>query len=196
MVLAGCKFGALTSASSGIRWGHLITGLGNPMDDLFLKTVLEGAKRTVGKTQGHGQKEPMSTEMAKQVVRHFGLGNNLLHHRLIVICLLGFSGFLRISELIAIQITHLLFSPTDLEITIPKAKNDQIRQGHIVQIARIHTAFCPVGWLERYIDATGLRNDPNNYVISRLSKTRKGHRVHIVFTPCVQVARRQQLTTG
>ena len=178
LVLGGCKYGALDAASSGIRWGHITTGLPNPMDDLFLSTVLEGAKRTVGKPKGNGQKEPMSADMAKQIVSYFGHKPNLLHHRLVVVCLLGFSGFLRISELVAIQLEHLRFTSTYLDITIPKAKNDQQREGHVVTIARTGTPFCPVDWVERYLQATGLDSDSNNYLISRLSKTRKGHNAH------------------
>ena len=177
-MIEGCKFGALEAAASGIRWGHVLTGLNNPMDDLFLKTVVEGAKRTVGKSKGDRQKEPISTEMAKHIVSQFGRGANLLHHRLVVICLVGFSGFLRISELIAIQIRNLAFKATHVEITIPKAKNDQVRQGHIVHITRSDSPYCAVHWLEKYIRETGLASDSNNFVISRLSKTRKGHNAH------------------
>ena len=38
----GCKHGALEAASAGIRWGHVMTGLTNPMVDLLIKTVLRG----------------------------------------------------------------------------------------------------------------------------------------------------------
>ena len=111
------------------------------MDNLFLQTVLEGAKRIVGKPRGENQKEPMSTEMVKQVVAHFGRNPGLIAHRLIVICLLGFSRFLRISELVAIRIKDMEFSPANLKLTIPKAKNDQLREGHVVFISRTGTPF-------------------------------------------------------
>ena len=120
----------------------------------------------------------MTAEMAKKVVELLGIGNNLLHHRTVVICLLGFSGFLRISELIEIQVRHLSFLDSHLEITIPKAKNDQMREGHIVHIARTHTEHCPVYWLRKYLQDTGLQCDENNYVVSRLAKTRTGHNAH------------------
>ena len=94
LVIEGGTYGTLEAASAGIRWGHITTGSPNPMEDLFLKTIMEGAKRTIGKPQGSKQKEPMSADMAKQVVSHYGCGTNLLHHRLVVICLVGLSGFL------------------------------------------------------------------------------------------------------
>ena len=142
-----------------------------------MKVVVEGAKRTVGKPASQ-QKEPMTAEMTKQVVEFFGLGDSLLHKRSVVICLLGFSGFLRISELIEIQVKHLKFVSSHLEITIPKAKNDQMREGHIVHIAKTHTRYCPVQWLRDYLQETGLHSEEENYVISRLAKTKTGHRAH------------------
>ena len=116
--------------------------------------------------------------MVKEVVQLFGQGTNLLHHRTVVICLLGFSGFLRISELLDIQIKHLTFLSSHLEILILKAKNDQLRQGHIVHIKRLNSQFCPVQWLQAYLDRSGLITGENNYIISRLAKSRSGHRAY------------------
>ena len=177
LVLSKCKYGALNTAAASIRWGHLSWGLDNPMDNQFVAIVLEGAKRTVGKPPSQ-QKEPMTVEMAKQVTELFGRGSNLLEHRSVVICLLGFSGFLRISELIEIQIKHLKFFDSHLEITIPKAKNDQEREGHIVHIARTFSEHCPVQWVGNYLAETGLGDEDENYLICRLAKTSRGHNAH------------------
>ena len=95
-----------------------------------------------------------------------------------LICLLGFSGFLRISKLIAIHVKHLLFTSTHLEITIPKSKSDQHREGHILHIKRIDPSYCPVHTLEKYLASTNLNQHQENYVISRLAKTKLGHNAH------------------
>ena len=176
LVLEKCAFSALEAAASGIRWGHIISGFDNPMDDILLQTILEGAKRTVGKPSSC-QKEPLSADMAKLVVNRYG-GGDLLQQRLVLTCLLGFSGFLRISELLAVQIHHLKFLTTHVEIHIPKAKNDQHREGHILHIARLDSPYCPVRCLEKYLTATNLRMHPDNFLISRLSKTKTGHNAH------------------
>ena len=42
------------------------------------------------------------------------------------------------------QVKHLLFTPQHLEITIPKAKSDQMREGHILYLKRLNSAYCPV----------------------------------------------------
>ena len=147
------------------------------MDNAFVSIVLEGAKRVVGKPPSR-QKEPMSAEMVRQVVDLFGQGSNLLHHRTVVICLLGFAGFLRVSELIEIRVKHLQFRQSHLEITIPKAKNDQMREGHIVHIARSFSQYCPVFWVSDYLEKAQLLLNGDNYVICRLAKTTLGHNAH------------------
>ena len=168
--------GTLDAAAAGIRWGHVKDGWPNPGDNVFVKTALEGARRTVGRTKNSRQKEPFTTDMAKKVVQKYGYSSNLLHHRSVVICLLGFAGFLRISELLHIQMGDVLFTSSHLEITIPKAKNDQVRQGHVVYISRTGSPYCPVSWTEKYIKKTELAKSDDNYLICRLNKTRSGHR--------------------
>ena len=65
-MLDNWKYGALNSASTRIRWGHLTCGMSNPMENDFVKVVLEGPKRMVGKPLSQ-QKEPMTVDMVKQV---------------------------------------------------------------------------------------------------------------------------------
>ena len=87
------------------------------------------------------------------------------------ICLVGFSGFLRISEFSAMQIRHVVFTFTHVAVTIPKAKYDQSRERHIGHMPRSGSRYCLVHWLEKYINATGLSRDSNTFVISRLDNT-------------------------
>ena len=175
LVLEGCKIGALSAAASGIRWGHVMSGQVNPMDNLFVKTALEGAKRTVGKDGSGRQKEPFTTDMVKQVVLAYGNSSNLLHHRSIIMCLLGFSGLLRICELLGIKVVDMIFTYKGLKLTIPQSKSDQIR-GHVVHIDRTGTPYCPVQWTEDYILKTTLAAQPNAYLMCRLAKTKYTHR--------------------
>ena len=98
-----------------------------------------------------------------------------MHHRFIVMCLIGFSGFLRINELTEIHVGDLNFDESCLKIVIPKSKNNQVPEGHIVFIHRSNTPYCPVSQLEHYISKTGLKNISTNFVMCRLAKTRIGH---------------------
>ena len=126
-----CKCDTLITGAFSICWGHVQQGLENPMDDLFVCITLEGVKRTVGKPPSN-QKDPLTTEMAKGIVDTLGPNQDLIKWRTIVLCLLGFSGFLRISELLAVQVKHLTFTKEHLERVIPKAKNGQMREVYIV----------------------------------------------------------------
>ena len=101
-----------------------------------------------------------------------------MDRRTSLICILGFSGFMRISELLAVQVKHLQIKPDRLEIFIPQAKNDQQRQGHIIHIKRINSTYCPVTALSDYLALTKLGQDENNYLISRLAKTKLGRNAH------------------
>lgn len=159
----------------GIRWGNINNGIPSPTDDIFIKTALEGGKRLLSTSKIRRQKEPFTTTMVKQVVDLYGSDGNLLHLRFAVTCLLGFSGFLRIEELLDIQMHHLHFSEDCLRITIPKSKTDQLRDGHIVYISRTFSRYCPVASLARYIRLTGLDVNPTNFLLCRLAKTRTGH---------------------
>ena len=143
MVLDDCKLGTLNSAASGIRYGHVIAGYSNPMENIFVKTAVEGAKRTIGNGNGKRQKEPVTTDMIKAIVTTYGFSQpqNLIHLRFVIACLLGFSGFLRISELLEIRVRELTFDKECMKILIPKAKNDQMREGHIVHISRTNSDY-------------------------------------------------------
>ena len=111
----------------------------------------------------------------KSIVDFYKESEDLIHHRIIIVCLIGFAGFLRISELLEIHVGDLIFEETCLKIIIPKSKNDQVREGHVVYIYRSNSPYCPVTWLERYLSKTKLDQDEGNHVICRLAKTRIGH---------------------
>ena len=145
------------------------------MENNFVKTVLEGAKRLVGNSTIKRQKEPVTTDMMKAIVDTYRHPPNLLHHRFIITCLLGFSGFLRISELCEIRVRDLEFDNECMKITIPKSKNDQIREGHIIFISRSDSDYCPVQWTQNYLHDTKLKNQTESFVICRLAKTKIGH---------------------
>ena len=55
---------------------------------------------------------------------------------------------------------------------------DQLREGHIVYIKRIDPNYCPVNWLIQYLNNTHLISNEENFVISRLAKSKAGHNAH------------------
>ena len=174
-MLDDCKVGSLDSAASGIRYGHVVAGFPNPMEHPFVKTAVEGAKRIVGKNTVKRQKEPVTSDMIKSIVDTYEESGNLIHHRFVIACLLGFSGFLRISELLEIHVGDIDFEDDCMRILIPKSKNDQVREGHILYISRTGTHYCTVTRLERYLQKCRLTNNASAFIICRLAKTKMGH---------------------
>ena len=138
---------------------------------------MEGARRVIGKPPSQ-EKDLINTDIAKTVLETFRQDTNLVHQRMVIICLLAFSSFLRISELVNIQVKHLTFTNNHLEIIIPKSKMDQQRQGHILHMNRSDSPYCLVQWLTIYLNRTDLIKDSENFIISRLAKTGTGHNAH------------------
>ena len=113
--------------------------------------------------------------MMRSIIDHYRFPKNLLHYRFIIVCLLGFSGFLRISELCEIRVGDMKFDDECLKITIPKSKTDQIREGHVVYISRFDNDYCPAQWTQTFLHETKLEGKNNSFLICRLAKTKSGH---------------------
>ena len=97
-------------------------------------------------------------------------------HCIHVFCFLRFAGFLRIGELMRIQIKHLTFNKDHMTIFIPEAKTDKLREGETVFISRLNQQMCPVAITERFTQLVKLGENPNDSLISRLAKTKRGHK--------------------
>ena len=99
--------------------------------------------------------------------------------RFLLTCLLGFAGFLRIDELLDVKLKHIKIKESHLEIIIPKSKTDQHREGHVVYISRIKSEYCPVKYLEVYLQKTKLdiSNDKESPLICCIFKTKSGHKI-------------------
>ena len=119
LITNGSK-GSITDAYYGIRWGHHAAGFYSPTDHPFVQLAFEGAKR-LSNYSGSRKKDPMTSDMIKILVtKYYKRPWNLSHLRFLVLCLLGFSGFMRISELLAIKISDINFLSGYMTISIKK----------------------------------------------------------------------------
>ena len=50
---------------------------------------------------------------------------DLMYFRFVIICLLGFTNFMRLDEILNIKIEQIKFHESHLTIDLPKCKNDQ-----------------------------------------------------------------------
>ena len=91
----------------------------------------------------------------------------------------GFAGFLRLEELLGVELKHVKLQDSHLEILFPKPKADQNREAHFVYISRIKSECYPVKYLEVYLQKTKLDifNDKESPLICRIFKTSSGHKI-------------------
>ena len=74
-----------------------------------------------------------------------------------VLIVLAFVAFLSFDEVTNIHVKDISFKESHLEIAIPKAKTDQLRQGESIVIASTGGNTCPVGLLSLYMNLAGLK---------------------------------------
>ena len=116
------------------------------------------------------KKDPITTDILLQIKDHYTVDSgNLLKLRTFVMCLLGFSGFLRFSELSNIRMCDILWKDSHIEIKIPKSKTDIYRKGNSVIIARTGNILCPVHWLQKYIDLAELDNTSSDFLFTAIN---------------------------
>ena len=175
--------GALTSAILGIRWGHLNSGYKSPTDHPLVKLALEGGKRIIAERRSPSdkrsrRKEPLSSDLIRNLAQHFFDSTDLVEIRFLLMVILGFAGFFRISEMLQIQIKEITFDDTGSTIFLPISKTDQVREGNIVFISKTKTECCPIYWLRKYLIITELKHNPEAFLFCHLYKTKNGHNVH------------------
>ncbi|VDI82350.1 Hypothetical predicted protein [Mytilus galloprovincialis] len=130
-----CSSSKIEEVIYSIAWAHNIAGYNNPCaSELVKKNVAEGAKRQLSRPCS--KKEPITPEILTQLVNRFGSTENLLDKRIVTMCLIGYAGFLRFSEIVNIRACDIQFQSTHMSIFIEKSKTDKYRQGSCVIIAK------------------------------------------------------------
>lgn len=77
------------------------------------------------------------------------------------ILLIGFMGAFRRSEIVAITVEHLQFSPQGVEIFVPSSKADQEGQGAVVAIPHLSgSPLDAVRALQQWLRASGITEGP------------------------------------
>ena len=163
--------GCIVDAMYGIRWGHIRSGHLPPTDHPFVKLAYDGAIR-LSNYEGTKKKEPFTVSMLHSILDLDNL-DDLIYFRFAIICLLGFTGFLRLDELLHMKVGDINFYESHMTLTIPKCKNDQSREGNIIHLAELNSKYCPVMNTAMYIHSLGLL--PEHFLICKLAKTKNGH---------------------
>ena len=158
-----------------IRWAHNIASRSSPTDSDLLKTSSEGAKRRL--SIPIKKKEPITPDLLSKMYDTIFCDKNVYTQRTISACLLAYSGFLRVSQLLNIQSCDILFYQSRMSVFIQKSKTDIYRDGDRIVIARIGNKLCPVQNLENYLEWSCNPSDGDVYLFRNLTKSKD----HFIF---------------
>jgi site-specific recombinase XerD len=114
--------------------------------------VMDGLRRT--KTVRQRQVTALTTPLLKRALG--GSSETLLDQRDRALILVGMTGALRRSELSALEVSDLTFSPEGVRLFIRRSKGDQFGEGQVIAIERTSTDLCPVANLETYLERVGI----------------------------------------
>ena len=163
---------AVEEACNALSWIHSSAGLTPPLVDPFVKATLEGLQRSLAKPVI--KKEPITVEALGAIVRDADRSGTLADLRLATACLLGFSGFLRFSELINLRPCDFKVTEEMMKIKIVHSKTDQWRQGDEILVARTRNATCPVAMLERYMQVTCMSWEDQRFLFRPIQASKRG----------------------
>lgn len=134
-----------------IDWAHSLAGSSKMPEHPLVSSLLSASKRILGKPKT--RKEPITPEMLQDLVTKFKDDSSLYGLRSVALCLIGFTGFFRFSELCGIRTCDVKLFPSFISIFLETSKTDQLREGSWVPISRTGRKTCPVKALERYFTA-------------------------------------------
>lgn len=158
----------VTTAFYSISWAHKLAGVQDPTDHVLPKRVKESALRKLG--HGKNKKEPVTPEMLSNLVQKYASDSATLSDlRLVVMCLIAFTAFMRFDELSSIRAQDIEFEVSYFRIFVERAKNDVYREGNWVLIARLGGKNCPYSLLQRYLKSANIELNSEEYIFRSLS---------------------------
>jgi hypothetical protein len=105
------------------------------------------------------RKEPITAEMLQYLAAKLKGKCDVGSLMILVLCLLGFAGFFRFSELCSIRCCDVHFFPLYMSIFLESSKTDQLHEGSWIWVARTKRDACPVAVIEKYISAAEIQLD-------------------------------------
>lgn len=155
------KANTVSRRITAISENHIAAGFDredNPTKSGIVRFAMSAIRREKGTFQ-HG-KAPILLETLQLIAGNF-VGDDLPTLRDKALILLGFAGAFRRSELVAVQVENLTFTPQGLVVFIPRAKGDQLGKGSTIGIPYApNPAICAARAVREWLDVTGLKEGP------------------------------------
>lgn len=154
---AGRKVATIEQAAAAISAAHGAAGHPSPREDANLRRVLRGIRRSVGVAQREAA--PVLSSHLRSMLE--ALPDTLAGKRTAALLLVGFSGAFRRSELVALTVRDVAFTPDGLEVTLRRSKTDQEGAGRLVALPYSgNPDACPVRALRAWLEAAGISEGP------------------------------------
>lgn len=168
LIQDGVSCGIINEIHYGLKWVHELSGFQDPCQYSIVKTVLEASKRLLSIRVK--KKEPITPEIIKSLFNKYGLPSaNLSDLRLLNLCVLGYTGFLRFNELVGLRRCDFEFESTFMRIFIERSKTDVYRDGAWVVIAQTYKPTCPVKLCMRFFELAGFEPNSDEYIFRSLT---------------------------
>lgn len=164
-------FSSVDTAFYSIKWAHRIAGVTDPSESELVKSILEGAKRILSRPKK--KKEPVDSNSMIKLFDKYQDRNSLKEVRLLLMCSLMYTGFLRFNELCNITAKDIVFHTSHVNIFIRKSKTDCYRHGNNVVISRLDSSYCPVKLLQSYLVLAKIENNSEFFIFRALSFLKK-----------------------
>lgn len=152
------KLATLKHYLSAINKAHLSANLPSPVRG---NAAIKEAVKTIEAAMGSRaiQKAPLLDEDFKSLVK--SMSDDLKGVRDRALLLVGFAGAFRRSELVALDVADVTFTPEGLLLTLRRSKTDQEGAGRQVAIPfGSHAQTCPVRALRAWLDAAAITEGP------------------------------------
>jgi integrase len=147
----GLKYGTIKVYLSGFR-SHVLDLSGGQVDvlkDFHIKQTLRGIHRSGGDRAL--PKHPITAQNLLDIIERTDT-ESAIGLRDVTAFVVAFFGFLRRSEVVQIQKSHVVVRPEYAMVFIPASKTDQFGVGMWIVLARREDLLCPVSWLEKLLN--------------------------------------------
>jgi integrase len=171
---SAASFSVVKAAVCGIAWAHKLSGLDSPSDNELVAETLAGLKVRLAKPRL--RKEPFSVALLNQLFVNMAV-TDLTDVRNVALMGLAFYAFLRFDDVARLKVNNIAMHRTHVEINIEKAKNDQLRQGNVVVIAKL-AQHCPVAVLQLYMQLANSRAAADNFLFRRIICVGSSKKLH------------------
>lgn len=166
----GASYSTVNSTIYSIKWMHNLCGLDDPTDNSFVKSLQDSAKRLSAKPVR--RKDPVDNDMLQSLCSLHKDTNDVLILRNLVMILFGFAGFLRFDEISCLKCNNILIEEEYVKLFIEKSKNDQLREGNEVLIAKGVTCACPYNMFLRYVSAANINLLSSDFIFKPVFRSK------------------------